>query len=70
MRVVLRSRDDAGAITTVADVSQEYSIPEKSRLHWDVVRPTITAVVLEEMEKIYVNPAHNYLDVLITRKTA
>ena len=69
MRVVIRSRDDSGAISTVADVSQEYLVPEKTRLHWDIARPTIAAVVLEEMEKVYVNPAHNYLDVLVTRKT-
>ena len=69
MRVVIRSRNDLEAIATVADSSQEYVNPATTRLHWDIVRPTLNAVILAEIEKIFDNPAHNYIDVLVTRKT-
>lgn len=70
MRVVLRSRNDADTAGTVVDMTYSYSDASKTRAHWDLISSTLRSVLMSEMESVYDNTAHNYLDVLVTRKTA
>lgn len=69
MRVLLRVNIDQTGAETVMDTTFTYSSAQKTREHYTALKAAINSLVSTEMEAIFNNPSHNYLDVLISRRT-
>ena len=69
VRILIRQNIDLMGAVPLFDTTFSSNSPSYVRANYEAIKNILHGMIETEMEAIFNNPAHNYLDVLIVRRT-